>query len=111
MQILQTSEVRVCNVFDSRRGVGNDLDRGRVDVVVDDVDKMPAHDVPIPNTSKGNTSTKRNYKHLQTKRKITITDNTLTAEHGPLHVGCSSKQHDGRPRQYNKYCCCRKQHT
>ena len=29
-------------------GVGNGLDRGRADIVVDDVDKMLARDVPTP---------------------------------------------------------------
>ena len=39
-------------------GVGNGLDRGRVDVVVNGVDEMPACNVPAPNTSKDNKSTK-----------------------------------------------------
>ena len=31
-------------------GVSNGLDRERVDVIVDDVDKMPAHNIPQTNT-------------------------------------------------------------
>jgi len=30
---------------DSKRGVGNGVDRGRVDAVVDDADKIPARDM------------------------------------------------------------------
>ena len=43
----------VGNVFDSECGAGNSLDKEQVDVVVvDDVDKMPACDVPTPDTNK-----------------------------------------------------------
>ena len=40
----------VGNILDSEYGVGNGLDRRRVDAVVDDVDKMLALDVPTPAT-------------------------------------------------------------
>ena len=39
---MQRGEVRVDHVEREGHGVGNSLGRGRVDVVVDDVDKMPA---------------------------------------------------------------------
>ena len=45
--------------------VGNGLDRGRVDVVVDDIDKIPACDVPTPNTNNKKKSKKPTTRTLQ----------------------------------------------
>ena len=62
--------------------VGNGLDRGRIDVAVDDIDKIPACDVPTPNTNKDKKSTKPTTRtlqqHLQTKCETTITHSTST---------------------------------
>ena len=48
---MRTIKRREGRGINSRHGVGNGLDRGRVDVVVDDVDKMPACDNPTPDTN------------------------------------------------------------
>ena len=45
--------------------VGNGLDKERVAVVVDGVDKMPTSDVPTPDTNKDNKSTKPTTRTLQ----------------------------------------------
>ena len=58
------------------RGVDNGLDRGHINVVVDDVDKMIARDVPAPDTNNDkkptNPTTITLQQHLKTKRKTTI---------------------------------------
>ena len=41
------AEVRAVDIERGGCGVASGLDRGRVDVVVDDVDKMHARDVPV----------------------------------------------------------------
>ena len=84
-------------------GVDNGLDRGCVDVVADDIDKISARDVPTPNTKRGQKSTKPTTRtlqqHFQTKRETTITHSirgsigTRTGHHHD-HVRCR--------RQYNK---------
>ena len=55
-------EKSVDDVERRRCGVGNGLDRGCVDVVVDVINKMPVRDVLTPNTRKDNKSTKNSYK-------------------------------------------------
>ena len=61
-------------------GVGNGLDRGSVDVVVDDVDKIPARDMLafqvllLKATSRWNTS-------------LVVSSNTVVAERGPVNNG------------------------
>ena len=59
-QQLQPERIPNMNVWTIERGdgigVSNGLDRGHVDVLVDDVD------IPIPNTSKKNKLTRSNYK-------------------------------------------------
>ena len=46
-------------------GVGNHVDRGCDDVVVDDVDKLPTCDAPTPDTKKDKKSTKPTTRTLQ----------------------------------------------
>ena len=54
----------VANVLDSGHGVGNGVGRECVDIVVDGVDKLPAH-VPTPDTNNGKKSTKPTTRTLQ----------------------------------------------
>ena len=77
----------------NRCGVGKGLNRGCVHVVVDDIDKIPAHNVRTPNTNNNKKSTKpttTTLQQLQMERKpatamaITITE-WANQEHS--HVG------------------------
>ena len=83
--------------------VGNDLDRGRAEVVVDDVGKNPHPGrACVPSSAKqGSTkpTTRTLQQHLQTKHKTTITQSIrgssgTQTRHHRNHAGC--------PRQYSK---------
>ena len=95
-------------------GVGNGLVRERVDFVVDNVDKIPTHDVPTPDTNKDKKSskpaTKTLQQHLQTKRqKKSHTVLGVAVESGPDITTMPDAQNN---TINNKYCCCcMKHHT
>ena len=82
---------------------GNGLDRGRVDVVVDGIDKTPACDVPTPNTNKDKKPTKPTTRtlqqHVQTKRETRITHSIRGSSGTPNR---HHHDHDRCQRQYNK---------
>ena len=65
MKALKKEGHVVGSVLDSGHGVGNGVDRERVDAVVGGVDKMPARDVPMLNTNKDRKSTKPTTRTLQ----------------------------------------------
>ena len=82
----------VGNVLDSGHGVGNGVDRERVDLVVDGVDKMPARDVPTLDTNKDKKSTKpttRTLQQIQAEHELTtamtMTIKKLAEQHS--HAG------------------------
>ena len=104
MQAIQRGEGRLVEQRGEGHGVDNGLNRGRVEVVVDDVDKIPAHDVPSPVTNKDkqpehySSTCKLNAKSIHTvvvegRPTITIEKWAMTLWHqqGIIHVGCLRK--------------------
>ena len=58
-----------------KTGNDNDLDRERVDVVVDDVDKVHAPDVPTPDHKQGQEINKTNFHSITSTTTGTRTKN------------------------------------
>ena len=88
----------VGNVLDSGRGVGNGVDRDRVNIVVDGDDKLPAH-VPTSDTNNDKKSTKPTTRTLQQLQRepTTATPMVLTIKKWPIKntamPGCLSFHH------------------
>ena len=100
-----------------KTGNDNGLDRERVDVVVDDVDKMLARDVPTPGHNQGQEINKTNTQSTTATTTRTRIDNCNANGNGNHKMGQSRPLQPFRDAHHstigqqgsNETICCRKQ--